>query len=119
MTRLVYFVKPVGMAGPIKIGRTYLPIATRLSQMASNSPLSLELIHVVASDKEHAIHCHFADAHSHGEWFHPIPRLLAAIEALKAGKAVEDAIDLADIRGNIRRGAVVAAWARKRERAAA
>jgi hypothetical protein len=101
-SEFVYFLKPIGMDGPIKIGTSYEPLA-RLRQLMSWSPFELELIVKVpgSSELERNIHSCFKDAHKHGEWFHPVPRLTDAIAKLVAGVAVDEAIDLNDRRGSI------------------
>lgn len=104
-TRYVYFFKPVGMDGPIKIGFSDVP-ANRLAIIASWSPIPLEMLVTIPGSAalEHNLHDCFNDCHSHLEWFHPSPRLLACIEALKSGIPVEEAVDLTDRRGTARKG---------------
>jgi hypothetical protein len=99
---LIYFLKPVGMVGPIKIGSSWKPV-DRMRTFMSWSPFPLELIATTDGDGklERTIHNCFADAHSHCEWFHPIPRLLKAIEDIKIGMPVSEAIDLSNRRGNV------------------
>jgi hypothetical protein len=91
----VYFIRPIGMEGPIKIGVSWKP-ESRLSDLMAWSPFPLELIVTIPGDKtlEYNVQRCFADTSSHGEWFGASPRLLAAIEALKAGVPVHQAIDL-------------------------
>jgi hypothetical protein len=115
----IYFVKPVGQQGPIKIGSTRGSVQLRLSQMMSGSPVPLELIVEALGDYELALHGHLADARSHGEWFRPVPRLLAGIEALKSGARISEAFDLTDQRGNIRRSASAVGWQTRRANQAA
>ncbi len=100
--REVYFLKPVGMDGPIKIGCSKWP-ENQLGVYGSWSPFPLEIIVAIPGsiDLEKNIHECFVDCHSHAEWFHASPRLVAAIEALTAGIPVGDAIDLNDRKGNI------------------
>lgn len=99
---MIYFIKPVGMAGPIKIGFT-TNSEKRLEGLTVWSPFKLEIMHTVPGDikLEMKVHAHFADLHSHHEWFHPGERLVSAIKRMKAGLRLEDAIDLSDRRGNI------------------
>ena len=99
---LIYFLRPVGMVGPIKIGISADPV-NRMRTFMTWSPFPLEVITTTAGDNklERIIHNCFADAHSHCEWFHPVPRLLKAIEDIKAGMPVAEAIDLNDQRGNV------------------
>lgn len=101
--RRVYFVKPVGMDGPIKIGCSLHPRA-RMSSFATWSPFPLELVAEIPGDLEleTAIHDCFADCFSHREWFHPSPRLLKFIEDIRAGAPLSAAIDLTDRKGSVR-----------------
>lgn len=100
--KFVYFIRPVGMSGPVKIGCTGF-IRERLVQLATWSPLPLEVIYVeeAGHDLERNLHRCFADCHSHHEWFQPNERLLSAIALLQSGKKIADAIDLNDKRGSI------------------
>lgn len=99
----VYFIKPVGLPGPIKIGCSQKP-KQRLETLASWSPYHLEILAVIDGDLslEHNIHCCFADCHSHHEWFNPAPRLIEAIEKIAKGVPVAEAIDLSKRVGVIR-----------------
>lgn len=100
----VYFARPIGMIGPIKIGHTIKP-RERLPQIAAWSPFPLEFAYVEESPSslEGRLHKCFADCHSHLEWFHPVPRLVDAIKELQSGKIIREVIDLDDIRGTIDR----------------
>lgn len=111
----VYFMRPVGMVGPIKIGCSKF-LDQRLFNLASWSPYPLEIIlSFPGSHKlEHNIHQCFADLHSHKEWFHPGKRLLDAIEAMKAGTPAEDVIDLNAKVGTIIRKPIVPPGCEKR-----
>jgi hypothetical protein len=110
----VYFLKPVDLPGPIKIGWGQYP-TDRLGWYAKYSPIPLELILVVPGgyELEKALHEHFADVHSHREWFHAAPRLVSAIAAMKAGTPPHEAVDLHDRRGNVRALKLADARARK------
>ncbi|MCA0343840.1 MAG: GIY-YIG nuclease family protein [Proteobacteria bacterium] len=101
----IYFIKPIGLAGPIKIGCSVWP-CERVSQVMTWSPLPLELVHSFPGgfEVERQIHRCFADLHSHREWFHAGDRLLNAIEKIKSGVPLQSAIDLHDDRGSIRKG---------------
>jgi hypothetical protein len=91
--RLVYFIRPIGQDGPIKIGSSRWP-EDRLATYMRWSPYPLEIVVSVPGTMktEMAIHRCFATARSHEEWFRPIPRLLAAIERLIAGAPLEEVI---------------------------
>lgn len=99
----IYFIRPVGMIGPIKIGCS-TSVGKRLESLSVWSPFKLEVIYTEPGDYrlEQRIHSAFADYHSHREWFHPGERLLKAMGRLLAGEKISDAIDLEDRRGSIR-----------------
>lgn len=101
--RFVYFMRPVGMSGPVKIGCSNGPLH-RLRTLMAWSPFPLEIAAVAPGsfDLEKNIHECLADCHSHHEWFHADPRIDAAIAKLAAGRPLAEAIDLNDRRGNIR-----------------
>jgi Meiotically up-regulated gene 113 len=82
---VVYFVQ-VGEDGPIKIGHTFRPIEERLRDLRNASPYRLRLLLMLPGqrDDEQALHQRFAAARLEGEWFRPVPELLAFIEAQKA-----------------------------------
>lgn len=84
--RRVYFIRPVGQQGPIKIGVSAHPKA-RLTTYMSWSPVKLEIIASTPGSLalERAIHNCFADAFLHSEWFEATPRLLKFIADIQAG----------------------------------
>ncbi|MES2781915.1 MAG: GIY-YIG nuclease family protein [Pseudomonadota bacterium] len=86
MPSFVYFIKPIGMQGPVKIGVSYTPIK-RLRQLETFSPFGLELLVEVEGDKrlERAFHALFLHSHTRHEWFDWTPELQATIDALEAG----------------------------------
>lgn len=98
----VYFIKPVGMPGPIKIGCSFMP-EKRLADIAAWSPWPLEIVVTIPGDAtlERNIHECLAHHHSHKEWFHAHPDILRLTERLRAGSSIADALDLSDRRGNI------------------
>lgn len=77
---LVYFIKPCGLDGPIKIGHSWCP-ADRVINLSAWSPWPLQLIGAVRAESkdERFLHSCFADCHSHREWFHSTPRLREVI----------------------------------------
>lgn len=91
----VYFIRPIGMLGPVKIGCSYLPTA-RLQMMSRWSPYPLEIVATIPGGPllERNIHECLADAYSHREWFLPTPAVLALVDGLIAGKSVGECIDL-------------------------
>lgn len=101
MTGYVYFIKPVGEAGPIKVGYSVYP-PERLAAFQSWSPVELELIASVAGSLklEAAIHSHFADYQIRGEWFEPVDALRKLAYQARDGLAIDHAFDLS---GPVRR----------------
>ena len=85
----IYFIKPVGMAGPIKIGCSKWP-EHRLVEIGRWSPIDLEIMARGAGshELERFIHRMFADQRSHKEWFHSTPELVNRINLVKAGADV-------------------------------
>lgn len=83
--RLIYFLRPVGLLGPVKIGCSVFP-ANRALYLSTWSPMPLEVLAEVPGgfDIEAALHERFADDHYHHEWFHASGDLLRGIEQVKA-----------------------------------
>lgn len=82
----VYFARPVGAEGPVKIGFSVCPEG-RLEALTAWSPFPLEIAATIEGDQrlEMAFHTKFAEDHSHREWFKPSPELSQTIEAVRAG----------------------------------
>jgi len=82
----VYFIRPVGMAGPVKIGWSK-SVETRLLQLTEWSPFPLEIAARIDGDRhiEARFHALFHDLRSHKEWFHASPRIDAVIADILAG----------------------------------
>lgn len=97
--RTVYFMKPVGMDGPIKIGCTNMPIR-RLKQLGDWCPFPLEIIGTFPGSPadEHEVQRRFAQHRSHGEWFRPAGELLEFIAALGLPAAAFEAKSKEDAR---------------------
>jgi hypothetical protein len=93
------------MDGPIKIGWSGVP-ESRLASVLVWSPILLEIAATCDGGRSLELNLHkcFADLHSHGEWFKADPRLTDAVEKIAAGVPVEQAVDLADMRGSIASG---------------
>lgn len=91
----VYFIKPVGKPGPIKIGCSQSPDA-RLESINAWAPHPLEMLVSIPGsfELERRLHTCFSAFHSHGEWFHPSDEMARGIEALKNGVPIEEAFDL-------------------------
>jgi hypothetical protein len=99
----VYFIKPVGMDGPIKIGCSDVP-ERRLATLAAWSPWPLHVIGFVPGDgKDEAFlhHCFF-DHHTHHEWFRSSPELRDAIAKVIAAGSVGVLHSIYSPKGNIR-----------------
>lgn len=66
----VYFIKPIGQLGPVKIGFTD-HLAKRARCVAVQSPLLLEVVCSAPGGQaeERLLHERFAGQHMHGEWF--------------------------------------------------
>lgn len=81
----VYFLRPVGQVGPIKIGCSVFPEG-RLDNFTLWSPQPLELIVSVPGThaNERALHGMFRKHHVHGEWFGASKQLLALIDHCSA-----------------------------------
>lgn len=88
--RTVYFARPAGFDGPIKIGCSIEP-AARVLNLAIWSPFPLELIGSVPGSyqDETFLHKCFADSHSHHEWFRSSPALRDAIATILAAGTVD------------------------------
>jgi hypothetical protein len=84
--RRVYFIKPVGHDGPIKIGCSYSPDSRR-STLACWSPFPLEIVAEIAGgfDLERRFHARFVHLHSRREWFNWAPDLQAVIDEIVSG----------------------------------
>lgn len=82
---LIYFIRPVGLPGPVKVGFTKRDAATRMKDMQCGSPLELEVWAFFPGDTsdEYAIHYHLIDSHSHGEWFFYTDKMENLVENLK------------------------------------
>ena len=93
--RYVYFIKPVGLDGPIKIGSSDVPLR-RLEDLMVWSPFPLELIGKTpgSTTDEFFLHTCFSDSHFHHEWFHFTPALRHAIDKMLASS-------INDVRGSL------------------
>ena len=81
----VYFVQESGV-GAIKIG-TARNVGARVSNMAVGTPHLLTVLVVISGNREveRSLHSRFRHARIRGEWFRPVPELLAYIASLKEG----------------------------------
>lgn len=89
----VYFIKPIGMDGPIKIGFSIMPTKRR-DNLAAWSPFALEIVAEIDGDRllEWRFHAKFFESHQRNEWFAATPELLADIKAINAGTFDIDAL---------------------------
>ena len=76
----VYFIRPVGAAGPVKIGYSS-DVAQRLESLQGGSPLPLEIVAIIERPQcyESALHWRLSESRIHGEWFRPDPDVLALV----------------------------------------
>jgi hypothetical protein len=84
--RRVYFIKPVGMPGPIKIGCSLSP-DNRRETLETWCPVPLEVVAEIDGGfaLERRFHTVFADSYIKHEWFVWTPELADLIEQIKAG----------------------------------
>ena len=84
--RRVYFIKPIGQQGPVKIGCSISPTG-RLSTLSTWAPYPLELLAQIDGDRgiEQRFHTLFADQWLHREWFHWSAELQSVIDRINAG----------------------------------
>lgn len=82
----VYFIKPIGMDGPVKIGCSCSPDGRR-STLQTWCPFPLEVVAEIDGDfdLEKRFHTLFGDSHKGREWFNVTPSMKACIAAIKAG----------------------------------
>jgi hypothetical protein len=93
--KFIYFLTVKDGVGPVKIGVSSWP-DSRLHDMMKWSPVPLRLLVAIPGDHqlERKIHSHFADDHSHLEWFFPSKKLFRFVNDLLAEKPITDLIDL-------------------------
>jgi hypothetical protein len=108
MKKVVYFMKPKGKSGPIKIGCSHVP-EERLESLSAWSPYPLEIIGTVPGDfpDESYLHRCLADHHLHREWFKAASIVLDTIRKVLAAGSVEgvrsDILPVGGIRRTTRR----------------
>lgn len=83
---LVYFARPVGALGPVKIGCSVYP-KHRIKQIAAWSPVDLEIVAAIDGDEvlEARLHRLFLDSHLRLEWFAWSPELQNVIDKINGG----------------------------------
>lgn len=84
---LVYFLRPIGTAGPIKIGCSVNPVARRAT-FETHTPWELEVAASTPGDLRLEGHFHraFEHARMHREWFDARPEITALIDQINAGE---------------------------------
>lgn len=82
----VYFIRPEGERGPVKIGCSFY-VETRFDTFQTWSPVTLELAATIKGDAvlERRFHALFMADFWRGEWFNASDRMDAVIEAVRAG----------------------------------
>ncbi len=82
----VYFIKPIDMDGPIKIGCSVSPDGRR-STLTTWSPFPLEVVAEIEGclELERRFHARFFAHWTHREWFKAAPELLDTIAAIQSG----------------------------------
>lgn len=77
----IYFLRPIGQRGPIKIGSSEVPVR-RLQSYQIWSPVELELAAVLPAhhNTENFLHRHFLASWTHGEWFNWSPEIQGLID---------------------------------------
>lgn len=93
----VYFIKPVGLDGPVKIGCSGVT-GERLQTLAVWSPWPLEVVVSAPGtfEDERFLHSCFADSHSHREWFHSTAKIRETMALIASGKS------LAEVRADLK-----------------
>jgi len=90
----VYFMRPIGFDGPIKIGYSSQPDHRRQALMLW-SPFPLEIVAVderYGAGTENRLHEAFAADRLHFEWFTVSPRLTRLMDAVRGGADLHDAM---------------------------
>jgi hypothetical protein len=84
--RTVYFIRPIGMRGPVKIGCSNSP-ERRRGALQTWCPFPLEIVAEVRGslDIERRFHSLFRELHQGHEWFEWAPELQGVMDAVAAG----------------------------------
>lgn len=91
--RYVYFMRPIGGDGRVKIGCSFLPVS-RLVALSVYSPYQLEVIGVAKGsfNTERMLHEYFHADLLHREWFRSSPELIRVIVLMGRGMSAADAL---------------------------
>lgn len=87
-TQFVYFIRPVGLDGPIKIGCSTYPMS-RLNALMTWSPFPLEILAMAPGghSDERRLHQRFSADRLRSEWFRTTRELIDLIDGVaKTGK---------------------------------
>ncbi len=86
MSNYVYFIRPVGMDGPVKIGFSTDP-ERRRRELERSSPYKLEVAAKIAGDRllEIRIHHYLRSSRLRGEWFEATEGLSSMITSVANG----------------------------------
>ena len=89
-TFTIYFIRPKGHLGPIKIGLSTKP-DRRAESLSAWSPWPLEIMGTVPGswDDEQFLHSCFHAHRTHGEWFQDSPDLLNAIADILSSGTID------------------------------
>lgn len=71
---IVYFIQAVN-GGPIKIGRTFTSVDSRLAGLQTGNPAELRVVGMIQGASESELHAKFAKERLRGEWFTASKRL--------------------------------------------
>lgn len=87
MSQFVYFIRPIGERGPVKIGCGQNPM-WRKSEISQRLPFGIEIAASTPGDFviERRLHAKFRDAHIGHEWFTWSPALQRMIDDVKNGR---------------------------------
>src|ERR1044072_1869526 len=104
MTGYVYFIRPKGKAGPIKVGHSTFP-PVRLISLQAWSYEELEIVSQIEGYRrlERDIHERFAKYQIRGEWFDAAPELIALAEGIRDGRPLAELVDLSIVTGKLYR----------------
>lgn len=85
----IYFMRPIGMEGPVKIGCSIMP-EKRLKSLDIWSPFPLEIIATAPGThcNERSVHWHLQEDRLHGEWFRWSPRLRSLISHVQRNRSL-------------------------------
>lgn len=99
---MIYFLGIPHDESPIKIGYSDRPL-NRRDFFQYWSPYKIELLAVIEGTRgdERTLHKIFWGQHSHNEWFHRSPEMMATIDALNRGEDIYDLFDMDGWRAKI------------------